>query len=218
MKPLAIILIALLMGTAAFAQGEAAPIVEKEFDYRSWTFPSLADNSPLELRSMIAGKKLVMVVYFAPWCPNWKHDAPFVKRLKEKYGPRGLEIIGVGEYAPVESMRASLESFKLTIPAVYESTARTDVTKTTHYEARRKAGDSRGWGSPWYIFIEPDKVEPKGDVLTRKASVVNGELIEAEVEAFIERRLATAKSKRPVSKVVDMIDKCDPTVAELKGP
>jgi hypothetical protein len=37
------------------------------------------------LRKFTAGKKLVMVVYFAPWCPNWKHDAKFVESMYEKY-------------------------------------------------------------------------------------------------------------------------------------
>lgn len=211
-------MIILLAASAVLAQGEAAPILEKEFEYRSWTFPSITDDSPRDLRSMIAGKKLVIVAYFAPWCPNWKHDAPFIKRLYDKYSSRGLEIIGVGEYATVQSMKASLETYKLTIPVVYESTGRGDVTKTTHYETRRKAGDTRGWGSPWYVFIEPGKVEAKGDVLTRRASVINGEMIEAEVEAYIEARLSPVDSKKAVSRSEQPIEKCDPATAVSKGP
>ena len=55
-------------------------------------------------------------------------------------------------------------------------------------------GDKRNWGSPWNIFLEPAKVNDKGDVLTEKAFVVNGELIEAEVDKFIASKLGAAAS------------------------
>ena len=39
-----------------------------------------------------------MVVYFAPWCGNWRHEAPVAARLYEKYKDQGFEVIGVSEY------------------------------------------------------------------------------------------------------------------------
>ena len=50
-------------------------------------------------------------------------------------------------------------------------------------------GDTRNWGSPWNIFLEPATLAKTGDVLTEKAWVVNGELIEDEVDKFIARPL-----------------------------
>jgi len=52
-------------------------------------------------------------------------------------------------------------------------------------------GDTRKWGSPWNIFLEPASLPKTGDVLTEKAWVVNGELIEADVDKFIADRLNT---------------------------
>ncbi|HKU77583.1 MAG TPA: hypothetical protein VJR02_26950, partial [Pyrinomonadaceae bacterium] len=49
--------------------------------------------------------------------------------------------------------------------------------------------DKRNWGSPWNIFLEPAKLNAKGDVLTEKAFVVNGELIEDEVDKFIASKV-----------------------------
>ena len=72
---------------------------------------------------------------------------------------------------------------------VSESETREDREKTPHYGYRQLTGDTRRWGSPWNIFLEPALLAKTGDVLTQKAWVVNGELIEEEVDKFIAERL-----------------------------
>ena len=49
---------------------EYAPIQEKTVNYKSWTLNDLVVSKPVSLRSLMQGKKLIMVLYFAPWCPN----------------------------------------------------------------------------------------------------------------------------------------------------
>src|ERR1700748_3737776 len=49
---------------------EYAPLLEQKMSYKDWTFKSLKDGSPVDLRDLLKNKKLVAVVYFAPWCPN----------------------------------------------------------------------------------------------------------------------------------------------------
>ncbi len=77
-------------------------------------------------------------------------------------------------------------------PVVSESESRDDREKTPHYGYRQLTGDTRKWGSPWNIFLDPVKCNSSGDVLTEKAWIVNGELIEADVDKFIHDRLANA--------------------------
>ncbi|MFN6964575.1 MAG: peroxiredoxin family protein [Pyrinomonadaceae bacterium] len=185
----AILLAFIAFGSAARAQNEQAPIVEKEVAYKNWTYKSVRDGSNVDLRELARGKKLVAVVYFAPWCGNWRHDAPMLERLYQKYKADGLEIVAVGEYDPVGSMKSNIDTMKLTFPMVYESESRDAKQKTSHYEYRRSTGDTRNWGSPWYIFLDPSQFPAKGDVLTTKTSVINGEMIEAEGEKFIRRKL-----------------------------
>ncbi|MDQ1612623.1 MAG: hypothetical protein QOG00_2554 [Pyrinomonadaceae bacterium] len=60
---------------------EYAPIQEKKINYKDWTFKKLATGEPVNLREWAKGKKLVLVVYLAPWCNNWKLEAPVVDRL-----------------------------------------------------------------------------------------------------------------------------------------
>jgi hypothetical protein len=79
-------------------------------------------------------------------------------------------------------------------PIVTESETRDDKQKTPHYGYRQLTGDTRNWGSPWNIFLEPSKVNANGDVLTEKAWVVNGELIEDEVDKFISSKVSTTSA------------------------
>ncbi|MBA2606897.1 MAG: TlpA family protein disulfide reductase [Acidobacteria bacterium] len=201
----------LLVGYAfASAQTEQAPLLEKEINYKDWTYKNVRDDKSVNLRDSTNGKKLLLVVYFAPWCPNWKHEAPFAQKLYEKYKKNGLDVIGVGEYDTVAAMKTNLDTFKITFPVVYESDVRDAKQKTLHYEYRKAVGDTRGWGSPWNIFIEPTKIEKKGDVLVKKAFIVNGELIEAEAEKFVRQKLGLPAQVTKAENVSKIVEVCEP--------
>jgi hypothetical protein len=86
---------------------------------------------------------------------------------------------------------------------VSESESREDRDKTSHYNYRQATGDTRRWGSPYNIFLEPAKLNKKGDVLAEKAWVVNGELIEADVEKFIRQRLGLNKAEKDKKAALD---------------
>lgn len=176
---------------AARAQGghEYSPLEDKTVNYTNWTLKDLKDDKPVDLRTLVQGKKLVMVVYFAPWCGNWRYEAPVAARLYEKYKAQGFEVIGVSEYASRDDVRAFFGPAGAPYMVVSESESREDRDKTPHYGYRQLTGDKRKWGSPWNIFLEPSKIAKEGDVLTEKAWVVNGELIEADVDKFIAERL-----------------------------
>lgn len=168
---------------------EYSPLVEKTVNYKNWTLNTLKDNKPVDLRSLAQGKKLVMVVYFAPWCPNWRNEAPVAAKLYEKYKGQGFQVIGVSEYGSRDAVNTFFGPDGPPYPVVSESETREDRDKTPHYGYRQLTGDTRRWGSPWNIFLEPPALAKTGEVLTEKAWVVNGELIEAEVDKFIADRL-----------------------------
>lgn len=185
-------LVFLLIGlstVAAQAQHEYSPLEEKTVNYKNWTLTSLADDKPVDLRTLVAGKKLVMVVYFAPWCGNWRFEAPVAAKLYEKYEAQGFQVIGVSEYASRDDVKAFFGPNGPPYPVVSESETREDKQKTAHYGYRQLTGDRRNWGSPWNIFLEPAKLAKTGDLLAEKAWVVNGELIEEDVDKFISERL-----------------------------
>ncbi len=217
------IALAIILASVCIASGqnEQAPMIEKEISYKDWTYKSIRTGDDINLRDFTARNKLTMVVYFAPWCPNWKFDAPMLQRLYDKYKANGLGIIAVGLYDPVDSMKKSLDTLKITFPAVYESAERAAKQKSLHYAYRRYTGDARNWGSPWYIFLTPSVMENKGDLLTKKTFIINGELIEAEGELFIRKHLAlpAVDTKSAINKS-DKIEVCDPDakIADFKKP
>ena len=176
----------------AHASHEYSPLVEKTVNYKNWSLPNLKTAVDEDLRSLIAGKKLVMIVYFAPWCGNWRNEAPIAEKLYQKYKDQGFLVIGIGEYASLDQIRQFWGEAGPPYPVVVESESRDEKQKTEHYTYRQSTGDNRNWGSPWNIFLEPAKVNGKGDVLTEKAWVVNGELIEDEVDKFIASKVGPA--------------------------
>jgi thiol-disulfide isomerase/thioredoxin len=189
---LALIVFGLALAPAATSAQdghEYSPLVEKTVNYKNWTLNNLKDNKPVDLRSLVQGKKLVMVVYFAPWCPNWRNEAPVAARLYEKYKDQGFAVIGVSEYGARDTVSAFFGPTGSPYPVVSESESREDRDKTPHFGYRQATGDMRKWGSPWNIFLEPASLSKTGDVLTEKAWVVNGELIEADVDKFIADHL-----------------------------
>jgi len=192
MKRLTLIFSILFTAAAiSYAQDghEYSPLVEKTVNYKNWSLKNLTTNEPEDLRKVIAGKKLVMIVYFAPWCGNWRNEAPIAAKLYEKYKAQGFQVIGISEYANTADTVTFFGEKDPPYPVVSESISRDDKQKTLHYEYRQLTGDTRNWGSPWNIFLEPDKVSKTGEVLTEKAFVVNGELIEDEVDKFIASKL-----------------------------
>lgn len=173
---------------------EWAPLLEQKLDYKDWTFKTLKDGTPVSLRELAKGKKLLMVVYFAPWCGNWKAEAPTVLRLYEKYKAQGFEVVGVNEYGTVEDSRKYFESQGgAPFPVVVESETGADKEKTTHYAYRKAIGDPRNWGSPLNVFLEPAKFNPSGELLAEKAYVGGGELDEKDTERFVRERLGIAE-------------------------
>ena len=179
-----------ILPSVARAQShEYSPLVEQTVNYKNWTLPNLTSDQQEDLRKLVAGKKLVMIVYFAPWCGNWKNEAPLAAKLYEKYKAQGFQVVGISEYATRDDVKNYFGKDGPPYPVVTESESRDDKLKTPHYQYRQLTGDKRNWGSPWNIFLEPAKLAASGDVLTEKAWVVNGELIEDEVDKFIAAKV-----------------------------
>lgn len=224
MKTILILAIMLFGSVFANAQHEYAPLQEHEIKYKDWTYKSVRDDGKtVDLRDFAKGKKLVMVVYFAAWCPNWKLEAPVAQKLYDKYKANGFDVIGVSEYASVADTKANLDDKKISFTVVSESESKDDKQKTPHYDYRKTTGDDRSWGSPWNIFLEPANLKTSGDFLTKSAFVVNGELVEDEVEKFVRQKLglpAEEKKMETAAAKKDATEICAPdkSAATFKKP
>ncbi len=88
---------------------------------------------------------------------------------------------------------------------------KTRNTKLCIINIVKTTGDTRNWGSPWNIFLEPAKLKKKGDVLTEKTFIVNGELIEADVEKFVREKLGLpAKEMKDTKMASKTVEACEP--------
>jgi thiol-disulfide isomerase/thioredoxin len=175
---------------------EYAPIQERELEYKNWTFKRAASGESVNLREWARGKKLVLVVYFAPWCHNWKLEAPVIARLYQKYSDAGLDIVAVSDYGTADEIKAYFDEHPAPYTVVVESDSESEREKTAHYAYRQQTGDKRKWGSPYNVFLEPAKLNPKGDVLSQKVWVAGGELVERDAERFIRERLGLPAEDR----------------------
>jgi peroxiredoxin len=219
MRTLLLLTILITGFTAAFAQTEQAPIQQHEFKYKDWTYKSIRDDEKINLRQFTKDKKLVLVVYFAPWCHNWKHEAPFVQKMYEKYKQYGFDVIGVGEYDTVEAMKNGVDFFKISFPVVFESDSKDLRENTLHFGYRKETGDTRKWGSPWNVFLEPKDLKKQGETLTKESFVANGELIEPEAEKFIRQRLGLPTEEMKATTESKAVEVCDDSkTPEFKKP
>jgi hypothetical protein len=93
------------------------------------------------------------------------------------------------------------------------------VQTTPHYQYRRAAGDTRKWGSPWYVFLEVDKLTPGGSLMAKRLPTVNGELMKDDVEKFIKERVSSPAAKLSGGAIsASKIKACDAdTARELKA-
>lgn len=211
MRIFSVFLVIIFAAGLASAQNEIVPMAEKTFDYKDWVYKNVDSGKDVNLRQFTNGKKLVMVVYWAPWCHNWEYDVEYVQSLYARYKDNGFDIIGVAEYDPVDNMKAHIKKHNVTFTNVYESISQADREKTTHFAQRREAGDTRKWGSPWYVFLDPKSLEPEGQiVVSKKTMVVNGELKREEVEKFIRQKLGLQNSSGAVSSNSKEIEVCEP--------
>ncbi|MEO5859424.1 MAG: redoxin domain-containing protein [Pyrinomonadaceae bacterium] len=210
MRYISALILAFVFAGLASAQNEQSPIAEKPIAYKDWTLKNVKGGGETNLRSFAKGKKLVMVVYWAPWCHNWQHDLAFVQSLHEKYGASGLGIIGVGEYDPVSKMKDHLDQFKLTFPSVYETDNSGARLSSGHYLLRTAAGDTRRWGTPLYVILDPATLLVSGEMLTDKTQIGRGELVQPDVEKYIRVKLGLEGTAAALGDPKKLVEACEP--------
>lgn len=178
-------------------KSEDAPIIERSLDYRDFTLKT-AGGEEFNLRAFAEGKRLIIINYVAGWCSNSNRNGHVLKRLHDKFVGRGVGVVVVAEYSAPEEIKTHVARIGIDYPVVVETGKRGDRKRSAHYKYRRAVDDERKWGTPFYVIIEARDVLPaaEGAPLARRVHTVSGEIIEAEAEEFIERRLAQPPAAR----------------------
>ena len=76
------------------------------------------DGKPFSL-SELKGR-VVVLDFWASWCPDCRKEAPAVVELYKKYSDKGVAFVGVSMDTNVEAWRAACEKYGIKYPQVSE--------------------------------------------------------------------------------------------------
>jgi thiol-disulfide isomerase/thioredoxin len=160
--------------TTGLQPGQLAPELGWVDDRGTTVTLTNLDGEPVRLEALRG--KLVLLNFWATWCPPCQAETPVLRDLHEAYGDRGLEIVAVAvqETSP-DNVRDYAERYELGYTIAFDASA--DVFDLY-----------RVFALPTQVFIGPD-----GAVLR----VVNGPLAFETASAWIEGWLPDSAAGRP---------------------
>jgi cytochrome c biogenesis protein CcmG, thiol:disulfide interchange protein DsbE len=129
----------------------------------NWTEPSLPGPT-LSLASLRG--KVIYLNFFATWCPPCNEEAPSIDALARKYGPSGLQVVGVDVLENAHKAAAFRVAHHLVYPVVVDT-----GTLRDQYNVN---------GLPVHVFIDRSGIVRK---------IIVGELSPADMRSDVERML-----------------------------
>ncbi len=131
-----------------FARLRAATSPGKQFtDFEGET----ADGKPLAFSSLVKPGVYTLVDFWASWCPYCIKELPELASLREKWGGKGFEIVGVAVRDTPEDTKGAINKHNITWPVLFNT--------------QRKPYEIYGFsGIPHHILIGPDgKIVSRGE-------------------------------------------------------
>ncbi|NOQ46698.1 MAG: redoxin domain-containing protein [Desulfobulbaceae bacterium] len=83
------------------------------------------DGKTVDLKDSI-GKKPIMLIFWASWCPNCKTEVPKVNEQVGKYAAKGMEFIGinVGVNDSETRARSFMDKTGMNYPVIFDKTGK----------------------------------------------------------------------------------------------
>jgi len=91
--------------------------------------------------------KVILLDFWATWCPPCKVEIPWFVEFQEKYGPKGFVVIGVSVDDPAAALKPFGEKYKVNYPLLVGD-GRNDIKGPRGYNA--------AWGLPKTFVIGRD--------------------------------------------------------------
>jgi peroxiredoxin len=113
--------------------------------------------------------KVILLDFWATWCPPCKAEIPGFVELQDAYGEKGLQVLGVSVDDPAEKLPPFAEEFKMNYP-VLVGLGRDDLQ------------DAYGpmWGIPTTFLISRD-----GKICRKHSGLVGKERYEQDIKALL---------------------------------
>jgi len=109
-------------GPGRSARGEPSPDRPPAGSAREWTDFTLedADGKPISLGPLI-GKRPVLLIFWATWCPNCKEEVPVVNRMhKEPAKHRNIQILALDYKESRKKVNAFIEANMVAFPVLLD--------------------------------------------------------------------------------------------------
>jgi thiol-disulfide isomerase/thioredoxin len=125
-----------------------------------------SEDKPVALEAY-RGKPLI-VNFWARWCAPCRVEIPELIKTQEKYGKRGLTVIGIGLEDKAESVRDFMKAYEMNYPVL--------LARDKGIELMQALGNSKA-GLPFTIAVNR-----KGEIVASKL----GPISKAELESASE--------------------------------
>ncbi|MGQ9524344.1 MAG: peroxiredoxin family protein [Armatimonadota bacterium] len=84
-----------------------------------FTIPSI-DGKPVKLSSF-RNRKVVVISFFATWCPPCRMEMPHLQKLSTKYGKKDVVFLAVSVDAPGTDLKPFIQQYRLTFPVLHDT-------------------------------------------------------------------------------------------------
>ncbi len=113
--------------------------------------------------------KVILLDFWATWCPPCKAEIPNFVELQDQYGERGLQVVGVSVDDPADKLPPFAEEFRMNYP-VLVGLGRDDLQ------------DAYGpmWGIPTTFLISRD-----GKICRKHSGLVGKDRYEKDIKALL---------------------------------
>ena len=114
--------------------------------------------------------KLVVMNFWATWCPPCLHEIPMFITLQERYGSRGVQFLGIA-IDDGDKVREFADEVGLNYPTLHG--------QLDAIEVMGAYGNNTG-GLPFTVFIDPS-----GSIVARYPGVLNESAASALIDEFL---------------------------------
>lgn len=108
---------------------------------------TLKDSNGKDFNLASQKGKVILLDFWATWCPPCKVEIPWFVEFQQKYGPKGFIVIGVSVDDPPSALKPFAEKYKVNYPLLVGE-GRNDIKGPRGYNA--------AWGLPKTFVIGRD--------------------------------------------------------------
>ena len=128
------------------------------------------DGQPVAMEKF-RGRPLI-VNFWARWCAPCRVEIPELARTQDKYGKRGLTVVGIGLEDKAESVRDFMKAYEMNYTVL--------LARNQGIELMRALGDSKA-GLPLTVAINRH-----GEIVASKLGAMNRAELDAAAEAALK--------------------------------